>query len=403
MLWRLFARRYLFSRNSRSVINIISGVSVAAVAVPVAAMIILLSVFNGFESLVRQLCSAYDADITVSAAKGSAFDIDTLKSKGVDRVEGVAAVSFAVEQGALLEYRGNQTTAVIRGVDDNYADVMPVDGTMHSGRFQPQLGEDVDNIILGQGLAYALGVHSFVVDDVRAYAIRRNSFSTLLPVDGYSSERLPVTGIFAIDAETDRNNAITSLRLAQRLFDYPGRATALLVRCSDGADPERVKSNVQRATGGDFKVETRDERNATLYRIMRYEKWGIFLIALMVLVIASFSIVGSLVMLIIDKREEIHTLRAMGADTRLVRRIFTAEGVMICGIGGVAGLAAGIALCLIQQRFGLITIPAESFLTDAYPVRLRGTDIAAVGISFILTAWCISAATVAAMVPRERK
>ncbi len=403
MLWRLFARRYLFSRNSRSVINIISGVSVAAVAVPVAAMIILLSVFNGFESLVRQLCSAYDADITVSAAKGSAFDIDSLRSKGIDRVEGVAAVSFAVEQGALLEYRGNQTTAVIRGVDDNYARVMPVDETMQSGRFQPQLGEDVNNIILGQGLAYALGVHSFVVDDVRLYAIRRNSFSTLLPVDGYSSERLPVAGTFAIDAETDRNNAITSLRLAQRLFDYPGRATALLVRCSDGTDHGRVKNAVQSAAGSDFKVQTRDERNATLYRIMRYEKWGIFLIALMVLVIASFSIVGSLVMLIIDKSDDIATLRALGADTRLIRRIFTAEGMLVCCIGGTAGLAVGIALCLIQQRFGIITIPADSFLTNEYPVELMWSDVLLVGFSFIVTAWCICAATVASMVPQHKR
>ena len=403
MIWRLFARRYLFSRNSRSVINIISGVSVVAVAVPVAAMIILLSVFNGFESLVKQLCSAYDADITVSPATGTAFETAALDDMAIAGTEGVGAVSFVLEQGALLEYKGNQATATIRGIDGNYAAVMPVEETVQNGRFRVQLGEDVNEVILGQGLAYALGVHSFVVDDVTVYALKRSTFSTLLPMDGYSAASFPISGTFTIDAETDRNNAITSLRAAQKLFNYPDKATALLVRTDDGADATKVKRGIERIAGDGFKVQTRDERNATLYRIMRYEKWGIFLISLMVLVIASFSIVGSLVMLIIDKREDICTLRAMGADTRLVRRIFTAEGMMICGIGGAAGLAAGIALCLIQQRFGLITIPAESFLTDEYPVRLCGTDIAAVGISFILTAWCISAATVAAMIPRERK
>lgn len=271
MIWRLFARRYLFSRNSRSVINIISGVSVVAVAVPVAAMIILLSVFNGFESLVKQLCSAYDADITVSPATGTAFETAALDDMAIAGAEGVGAVSFVLEQGALLEYKGNQATATIRGVDGNYAAVMPVEETVQNGRFRVQLGRGRQRSDTRTGAGLRIG-GPFVRGRRRdRLCTETRTFSTLLPMDGYTAASFPISGTFTIDAETDRNNAITSLRAAQKLFNYPDKATALLVRTDDGADATKVKRGIERIAGDGFKVQTRDERNATLYRIMRYE------------------------------------------------------------------------------------------------------------------------------------
>ena len=403
MLVSLFARRYLFSRNSRSVINIISGVSLVAVSVPVAAMIILLSVFNGFEGLVRQTWSAFDADLTMTPSRGATFNIEQVEQSGFANREEVAAYSFAIDQEALVAYHDHRTTVNVRGVDDRYAEVVPVVETIVSGDYCVSLGEDVDKVLVGRGVAYALGLHSFVKDDLRIYAVRRNSFSTLLPVDGYSLAELPVVGIFAVDAETDGANVIISLRKAQRLFDYEGAATSLLVRLCEGVTPERGRDVLRECLGEGFKVETREELNATLNRLMKYEKWGIFFIALMVLVIASFSIVGALVMLIIDKERDVATLRALGAETALVRRIFTAEGVLICGIGGVAGLILGVALVLAQQHFGIIGMPTDGFLVDTYPVELRWGDVVAVVAAFAAIVPLISATTVRAMVKLEKK
>lgn len=402
MLSRLFARRYLFSRNSRSVINIISGVSIVAIAVPVGAMIILLSVFNGFETIIRQMRSAYDADLTITPVRGTSFATAELPKERIAAVGGVEALSYVIEQGALLSYGENRMTAMLRGVDEEYADAMPVEETVFAGRFEVQLGEDIDKIVLGQGLAYTLGVRSFITDDVRLYALRRKSFSTLLPTDGYATTTMPVTAVFRTDARTDGQNALISLRAAQKLFDYPDRATALLIRIENGRSPNAVKRAVEQAAGSGFAVTTRDEKNATMYRIMRYEKWGIFLIAAMVLVIASLSVVGLLVMIIMEKRRDITVLRAMGADNRLLRSIFTAEGLLVCGIGGAAGLAAGIAISLAQQIFGIITIPAETLLIDVYPVEVHFTDILITAAAFGVTAYLISAATVRKMITKER-
>lgn len=397
MIKNLFARRYLFSRNSRSVINIIAGVSIAAVAVPVAAMIILLSVFNGFEGIIRQLRSSFDADLTVSPVRGAAFRIEELPKSMILDVEGVEAASFVVEQSALAGYRSERTVATVRGVDEDYAKVLPVEDTITTGDFEVSRGE-TERIVLGRGLAYELGIRAFVIDEVTLYAVRRNSFSTLLPVDGFSTLQLPVSALFAIDAETDGNNALVSLRAAQQLFDYPQSATGLLVKVADEGSTDAVKARIERVAGEDFKVTTRDEANASLYRIMRYEKWGIFIIALLVLVIASLSIVGVLVMLIIEKRRDIETLGALGADRTLRRAIFRTEGVLICSLGGVAGVLTGVVLCLIQQHFGIITIPSASLVINVYPVELHLADVVATAAVFALVARTISSITVNSMI-----
>ena len=398
MVVRLFARRYLFSRNSRSVINIISGVSLVAVSVPVAAMIILLSVFNGFEGLVRQTWSAFDADLTVTPSRGATFNIADIEQREFAAGEEVAAWSFVVEQEALAAYGDNRAMVTVRGVDDRYAEVVPVGQTIIAGDYCVRLGEDIDKVVVGQGVAYALGIRSFVTDDLKIYAVRRNSFSSLLPVDGYSLAELPVAGVFSVDADTDGTNVLTSLRRAQSLFDYEDAVTAMLVRVRDGVPHAKAKEALQQCLGEDFRVATRDELNATLNRLMKYEKWGIFFIALMVLVIAAFSIVGALVMLIIDKGRDIETMRAFGAETSLVRRIFVAEGVLICGIGGVAGVVVGVALTLVQQYLGIIPMPTDNFLVDAYPVELRLGDVAVVIVAFATVVYLISHLTVRSMI-----
>ncbi len=393
MLAGWFARRYFFSKKSHSVINLIAGVSVVSVAVPVAAMIVLLSVFNGFEQLVRSMNSHFDADLTITLREGRTFGIGSLDTAALRRIPGVGAVSLALEESALAEYRGRQAMVSVRGVDDDYDRAVPVAECITAGKYDVRLG-DLDRLVVGRGVAYELGLRSLGEADGVLYALRRAGFSSLLPVEGYTRRRAEVTGVFAADAQTDGRYVFTSLRLAQELFAYPDRASMAVVRVAAGARSSEVKRRVSQTVGEAFEVRTRDELNASFYTIMQYEKWGIFLISLLVLVIASFSIVGTVVMLVLDKRSGFVTLYAMGADTRFIRRIFLCEGGLIGVLGAVAGVVLGVGLCLVQQYFGVIEIPADSFLVKSYPVLLRTGDVAAVVAAFAVVVGLITAVTV---------
>lgn len=397
MLPQFFARRYLFSPKSHSVVNLISGLSVVAVAMPVAAMIILLSVFNGFESLVKSMCSAFDADLTVTPRQGQTFAADAVDTAAVARIDGVEAFSFILEQSALLEHAGRQATATVRGVDDAYGEVFPLAEAIPSGEFRVRLG-DLERLVMGQSMAYMLGVRTLADADVNVYAVRRGSFSSLLPFDNYTRRTVPLGGVYSLDLETERTYVLASLRLAQELFSHPGRVSGLVVRLREGADAERVRQALEQRLGGEYRVRTRYELRASFYRIMTYEKWGIFFISLLVLLVASFSVVGALAMLIVDKRRDIATLRALGADTSLVRAVFRSEGLLICGLGALFGVVLGVGASLVQQHFGLIGIPAETFLTKSYPVEFRFGDLVVVLAAFGLVAYVISNITVRSMV-----
>lgn len=393
MLAGWFARRYFLSRKSHSVINVIAGVSVVSVAVPVAAMIILLSVFNGFASLIRSMNSHFDADLTLTVREGGTFAVSQLDTAALRRTAGVASLSCVLEQSALIEYRGRQAMVTVRGVDDNYAATVPIADCITAGEYEVRLG-DLDRLVVGRGIAYELGIRSLGEADGVLYALRRTGFSTLLPVEGYTRRRAAVKGVYGADAETDSRYVYTSLRLAQELFTYPERATMAVVRLDAGARPAEVKRRLAEAAGPAFEVRTRDELNASFYTIMQYEKWGIFLLSMLVLVIASFSIVGAVVMLVLDKRPAFITLYALGADTRFIRRIFYCEGALIGGLGALAGVVLGVAFCLLQQHFGLIEIPAESFLVKSYPVLLRAEDVLAVVAAFVVVIGTITWITV---------
>lgn len=399
MIVAFFARRYFFSPACRSVIHSISGLSVVAVAVPVAAMIILLSVFNGFETLVKANCSAFDADLTLTPRQGRTFDVQTIDTARLARIAGVGAFSFILEQSALLEHDGRQATATVRGVDDRYGEVFPLRRAVVSGHPEVRVG-DLERLVVGQSMAYLLGIRSLFDADVDLYAVRRGTFSSLLPLANYTRRSVPVGGVFAIDLDTERTYALVSLGAAQALFAQSGSVSALCVKLSPGTDIEAVRQQVAQLAGDGFEVRTRYEMRASFYRIMTYEKWGIFFIALLVLVIASFSVVGALAMLIVDKRDDIRTLGALGADRSLVRAVFRAEGLLICGAGALAGVVLGVGATLGQQYFGWIRIPAETFLVDSYPVEFRFADLAAVVAAFAVVACVLSRITVRSMIKK---
>lgn len=217
-------------------------------------------------------------------------------------------------------------------------------------------------------------------------------------MQNFSRRTVPVGGAFSIDLESERTYVLASLRLAQQLLSHPGRASAVAVRLLPGADAGQVRRLVAQVAGERFSVRTRYEMRASFYRIMTYEKWGVFFIALLVLVVASFSVVGALAMLIVEKRDDIRTLAAMGADRPSIRRIFRTEGLLICGVGAAAGIVLGVGLSLAQQHFGFIEIPAESFLTKSYPVEFRLADLLAVSAAFSVVALLLSNITVRSMI-----
>ena len=253
MLPRFFARRYLFSPRSRSVVNLISRLSVAAVAIPVAAMIILLSVFNGFESLVRSMYSAFDADLTLTPRRGQTFSPGDLDTVALSCLPGIAALSFTLEQSALLEHDGRQATATIRGVDDSYGRIFDLEDAVVTGEWRVRLG-DLERLVIGQSMAWMLGIRSLADADVTLYAVRRGSFSTLLPMENYTRRTEPVGGVYVLDLDTERTYVLTSLRLAQALFGTPDRASALLLRTTPGADLNRTRRAVADAAGDAFEV-----------------------------------------------------------------------------------------------------------------------------------------------------
>ncbi|MBR5886499.1 MAG: ABC transporter permease [Alistipes sp.] len=384
MQW-FFARRYLFSRSSHSVINIIAGVSLVSVAIPVAAMIILLSVFNGFESLIKRMYATTDADIEISRIENPT---STLRHQILE-TEGVAAASFVIEGEALVRYEKRETAALVRGVDEHYFDVLPIDRNLIQGSAESH------KALITKDVAQLLAMYTSAGSNISLHTIAGSKVGSMLPVRGIRSEQIAIGGIIR-SSQQIKGMIITPLATTEGLFG--AEKTKIYVRCLGSG--ESVKKVLQKILPEGTKITTREEKNAAFYQIMRYEKWAVFFVALLVLLIASLSIIGTVIMLIVEKRDQQQTLLSMGADKSFIRGIFVREGLLISGIGGAVGLIIGIVVVLIQQHFGIITLPSASFIVEAYPVQLQATDICAVFITFVAIAWSVSQIAANTMIKR---
>lgn len=405
MLWSKFARRYLLSRKSHSVINLIASISVLSVATPVAAMVVLLSIFNGLEQTVEQMYSAFDADITAAPKRGQTFELATVDFGEFERIDGVEAVTAYLEQMAMASVGGRRATLTLRGVDSAYTAVAPVDDYVVRGRWHT-LGAWNDEgtgreelLVMGYGLAAELGM-PHLDSEIELYAVNRRQFSSLVPMSGVGRRRAMLSGVYMVNADLDKSFAMCDLGVAQRLFNYPGRASHIAFALDAGRDAGRVRSDLQSALGDDFEVRTRDEKNVSLVRIMTYEKRTIFIIAFMVTLVAAFAVVGAVVMLLTDKRRDIATLRSMGAEWSLIRRIFVGEGVLMTVIGGCAGIVTGLALCWAQSRFDLITVPGGAAV-GSYPVSVAVADIAVIAVAVVAVGYAVSSLTVRSVLKHE--
>ena len=392
----LIAGRYVRSPKSHSVINMISAVSIVAMAIPVAAIILLLSIFNGLERMALDNLKSVDPDLSITPREGTTFRVEELPSALLDDLADVEQYSFILEQSALAQMGASRAVVQVRGVDEGYTSVVPVAKNILVGEFTTR-AEENDYVVAAHGVMQDLSSlrTTAIGESMQLYAINRTRISTLLPVGGYTRRELPIAGIYSID-EDNRSLVITSLKAAQSLFNYADRASAVEIRLREGASPLRLAEQLQAAVGEHFDVRTREERNS-IYRLMALEKWGVFCIAVLVMIVASLSIVGTLVMVIIDKRDDVRTLRTMGARRDFVRDIFTAEGLLMALLSLVLGLVLGAGLALLQQHFGFVGIDAQTLQVNAYPVEVHLQDILLTVVAYAAVSYIVVKLTVRAL------
>ena len=405
----LFASRYLRSAKSLSVINTTATVSSIAIGVAVAAMVILMSVYNGFDTMLKGLYDTSEADLVITPVMGKTFPVEEFDRAGAESVEGVEALSLYIEESVLAEYRGRQSLATLRGVDENYNRVVGVtqEGMMWYGEWRLSFGDyrravvgrDIDNLF-GDGYS---AKNTTLHDPLTLYTPRKENISSLLPMAALNSKRIRHAGTLSESATTLTSHIFTSLDWAQGLLSSPNRASHIAVKTTPEANLNRTKGALKKVLGEDWTIKSRYEMNEAIYKATQLEKWGVFFILLLVTIIAAATIIGSLVMLITEKQNDIATLYAMGARRDFVARVFTLSGVLIGGRGVAGGVLLGVVVCAVQIIFGVIKMPGTTFLMENYPVRMNVVDIVGIVVAVMAVTWIITNFTIARMLPRVTK
>lgn len=382
------ARRYLFSKKSHNAINVISAISVCGVALATLALVCTLSVFNGFQDLVTTFFTAFDPQLKITAVRGKVFDGQDKRVLQLKKMPDVEVYSESLEDNVMVQYQGRQAMAVVKGVEDNFDQLTPIDSILF-GRGDLLLHDEVvDYAIPGIQLLSTLGSGIRFLDPLEIYAPRRGAKVNMAnPSTAFVTGNLFSSGlVFAVNQEKyDASYILTSIDFARRLFQYTTEVSAINLKLKAGADTDAVKKHIQDLLGDDFLVQDRYEQQADTYRIMEIEKLISYLFLTFILMIACFNVIGSLSMLIIDKRDDVVTLRNLGASDRQIVRIFLFEGRMISFFGAFAGVVLGLLLCWLQQEYGLIALGSSgSFVVDAYPVSVHASDVLLVFITVLL-------------------
>ncbi|GAB6394803.1 MAG: FtsX-like permease family protein [Bacteroidales bacterium] len=394
MLFSFFvARRYLFSKKSHNAINLISLASVCGVTTVTVALVCALSVMNGFHTLVFDMFGNLDPELKITPTKGKVFDPASEEMQRLRRLPQIARFCEVVQDNALARYRERQVIGVIKGVDEQYRHLTSIDSILVDGSFS--LCDEVANYAnLGIGLASALGVNAGFVSPLELYAPKRDGKVNLSnPAASFNVEYGYIASVFQTNQQAyDEAYIIVPISLARSLFSYENEVSAVELKLTKGTNINALKKQIRSMLGEGYAVSDRYEQQDLAYRMMRSEKWMIFLILCFILVVALFNMVGSLSMLMIEKRGDVQTLRNMGAADALIRRIFLFEGWMISGLGAVVGVIIGLILCFLQQEAGLIKMGATgSFIIENYPVKVMASDIAVILAAILsigfLAAW----------------
>ena len=399
------ARRYLFSKKSTNVINIISGISMVGVAVASMAMIVTLSVFNGFSDLVASLFTKFDPQLEIAPVEGKSAPADDPVLADIKRLPEIEVATECVEDQALAVYRDRQVMVMVKGVQENFDSLTRIrEVLLGDGRFELRAGPSSRMYygILGVRLAEQLGTNIRFEDTLSIYAPRRegqidvnDAENGFVREDDGSVPRLYSPGVlFAVgQAKYDKDYILTHIDFARSVFHKQGEISTLELRLKPGSDFERVKSRIKQMVGGRYTVRDRFEQQDDTFRIMKIEKLIAYIFLTFILIVACFNIIGSLSMLIIDKKEDVNTLRSLGANDKAISRIFLLEGWMISAVGAVLGISLGLLLCWIQQEYGVIALGETegSFIVNAYPVSVHPWDVVIVFVTVMiisfLSAW----------------
>lgn len=373
------ARRYLFAKKSHNVINIISAISAVGMAIGTAALIIILSIYNGFDELVKSTLSNVEPDILITPAKGKVF---IPNGETFDRIRQnplIDEYDLILQENVFVDYDGHQGIAKAKGVDSAFEAESPLAEHITNGEFSLHKGQ-LPQMVVGAGLAYKMGMNpAFLASAELYFPIRDRNFSLANPAASIETVRMRPSGIFSVNQQIDDDLMIVPIEEMRKLLGYEEEVSGVEIRLAEGSTAKDIRSaikHIQKELGPEFKVLDRFRQNPSLYKMMRYEKAAIYLILIFVIIIIALNIFGSITMLIIEKKDDIETYRSLGATDKMLRRTFTLEGWLISLLGLAAGLVVGIGFSLAQQHFGFIKMPG-SFLVNAYPVILQWQDVLA--------------------------
>lgn len=382
------ARRYLFSKKKHNAINIISGVSVCGVALATLALVCTLSVFNGFQNMVASFFTAFDPELKITVNQGKVFLPQDSLIQEVRKFPEIEVWSETLEENAVVQYKKRQTMAVIKGVEDNFRQLTEIDSLLYGAGTFLLKDAQVNYGILGAELVSELGTGLQFVDPLRVYAPKRHTKVNLAnPAAAFNQGYLYSPGaVFVVNQQKyDAHYILAPLSFARQLFGYNQEVSAIEIKLKKGTDIAATEKKMAQVLGDGFKVENQYEQQADVFRIMEIEKLISYLFLTFILGIACFNVIGSLSMLILDKKENTETLRNLGADDRMITRIFLLEGRMISLLGATIGIVGGVSLCMLQQHFGFITLGGGNgaFVVDAYPVSIQLTDLVVVFVTVI--------------------
>ena len=404
----LIARRYFFSRKQRTVINIISWISLIGIAVSTAALIIVLSVYNGIGQVTQTLFNSFDPELVVQPAQGKTLHLHDIDYDALCRIDGVATVSQIAEENAWMTYRHNEAIVSLRGVDGNYHLVTGLDTLLYEGiyRFTDTVAAPDDEgdtmlttvhyLLMGAEVYYNLGVRDVSNFPVAIHIPKRGVALGLTMDEAFNTGYALPGGNFYIQQDIDNRYVVTDIDFVRQLMDYADdECTTLAIALQPGARVSKVKTAVAAQLGDGYRVLDRFEQQPIYYKVFRSERLGIYLILALIVLISTLNLVASLSLLMMDKRHDIATLRSMGMPARQVRRIFRIEGVLIAAMGVVAGLLLGFVVCFVQQQWGVVKM-GSNFVVNAFPVAMRGID-------FLLTTAMVMALSTLAVLFAVRK
>ncbi len=383
----LFAWRYFKGKKSTQAIQIISWVSVWAIAVGTAALIVVLSVFNGFEGFIKDLYSDFYPQLKITPRLGKTFTPSGHFLHDLKGIQGIKAISRTLEEKVLFSYNENEVIATLKGIDSNYEKVTNISKNVRYGHINFTTPGDIPPLVPGIGISNKLGASEESHMPLTCYAFRKGSLSISDPTSAYLSTLFEVTGVYVLQESIDNQFAFAPLTVVEDLIERKGHVSALELALDAGADAQHIKSRIQLLKNAqDLVVEDRFEQNKTLYFILKSERWAVYSILTLMLIIASFNIVGSMSMLVLDKQKDIAILKTMGLYEHKITKLFICIGILLSLVGALIGCVLALVICLLQQHFGFVKLgTGASFLLDAYPVKLRLVDFMLVsGTVFII-------------------